>query len=262
MQTQKNGPNIKAQEVLKEWPSDATHYNQMSDRYVKTVGDTAYYLGDDKKWQAFATKADITMYSTKKQIENLAGLISQETDPVTIPMGTVKDTHSEDVDTRILLPAEATHFNMTKQCAAIVRSYGYLLWDSAVGKWVQEDVTGDWIVTRTMYEDIPNILSTCGPNINTGSKELGRKFDSGKLRYSLLPAGTVNQVVKVLEYGANKYAVDNWKHVPDAKTRYYDAAMRHIDAHWSGEVNDSETQLPHLAHAICCLMFLMALPKE
>lgn len=86
---------------------------------------------------------------------------------------------------------------------------------------------------------------------------LGTKLDSDKLRWSLLPSGTIAQVIAVLEYGAKKYAVRNWIDVPDAKTRYYDAAMRHLDAWRGGELNDSESGLPHLAHAACCLLFLL-----
>ena len=50
-------------------------------------------------------------------------------------------------------------------------------------------------------------------------KEQGRKDDSAKIRYSLLPVGTVNQVVQVLEFGSKKYADNNWQKVPNAKTR-------------------------------------------
>ncbi len=99
-------------------------------------------------------------------------------------------------------------------------------------------------------------------------KEQGRKDDSAKIRYSLLPVGTVNQVVQVLEFGSKKYADNNWQKVPSARTRYYDAAMRHIDAWWNGELLDLDkgdqkgSHLPHLAHAICCLMFLMWFDSE
>lgn len=88
-------------------------------------------------------------------------------------------------------------------------------------------------------------------------EHVGRKYDSNKPRYSLLPTGTVNQVVQVLEYGAVKYEPENWQHVPSARTRYYDAAMRHIDDWWNGSEIDEESSLPHLAHAICCLLFLL-----
>lgn len=90
-----------------------------------------------------------------------------------------------------------------------------------------------------------------------GSVNIGRKDDSNKPRYSLLPTGTINQVVQVLEHGAIKYEVDNWQRVSDSRNRYYDAAMRHIDAWWNAEKMDEESKLPHLAHAISCLLFLM-----
>lgn len=90
-----------------------------------------------------------------------------------------------------------------------------------------------------------------------GINTSGRKYDNNKPRYSLLPENTVFNVVQVLEYGAIKYEVDNWQKVPDARTRYYDAAMRHIDDWWNGSEIDEESSLPHLAHAICCLLFLL-----
>ena len=85
----------------------------------------------------------------------------------------------------------------------------------------------------------------------------GRKFDSGKLQYGLIPPEALRETVAVLTYGATKYAPDNWRYVPDAKRRYFDAAQRHIWAWKAGEVTDSETGANHLAHAICCLMFLL-----
>jgi hypothetical protein len=102
-----------------------------------------------------------------------------------------------------------------------------------------------------------NAASQVHPESALPSQASGLKYDGGKIRYSLLPAGAVAEVVQVLEFGARKYAPDNWKHVPDARTRYYDASMRHIDAWWNGERLDAETNLPHLAHAVCCLLFLM-----
>lgn len=97
--------------------------------------------------------------------------------------------------------------------------------------------------------------------VNLSRDTAGRKHDSNKPRYSLLPTGTVNQVIQVLEYGAVKYEIDNWQHVPSARTRYYDAAMRHIDDWWNGSEIDEESSLPHLAHAICCLLFLLWFEK-
>lgn len=83
----------------------------------------------------------------------------------------------------------------------------------------------------------------------------GRKYDDAKPEMYLLPPLATLEVGKVLTYGANKYSPDNWRKLDNLQNRYTSAAMRHILAHTSGEKNDEETGLSHLAHAICCLMF-------
>jgi hypothetical protein len=90
----------------------------------------------------------------------------------------------------------------------------------------------------------------------------GKKFDGDKPRWSLIPPGVMAEYVNVLEYGARKYAPGNWQYVPHATTRYYDAMMRHIDAWLHGESVDSETGSSHLAHAMCCITFLMWLEQN
>ena len=84
----------------------------------------------------------------------------------------------------------------------------------------------------------------------------GRKFDGGKLEYGLLPPLALEETVKVLTFGAQKYERDNWKKVPDSKRRYFDAMERHIWAYKKGEQMDPESGIHPLAHAMCCLMFL------
>ena len=86
----------------------------------------------------------------------------------------------------------------------------------------------------------------------------GVKYDNGKPQWSLLPFRALTQVVEVLTYGAKKYAPDNWKKVPDARRRYIDAGFRHFTAYASGETHDPETGKHHLAHAICCMLYLVA----
>ena len=90
----------------------------------------------------------------------------------------------------------------------------------------------------------------------------GRKFDGDKLEYGLLPPLALQEVVKVLTFGAKKYEPDNWKHVPDAHRRYFNAAQRHMWAYKMGEMNDPETGINHMAHAICCLMFMVDLDEQ
>jgi len=91
---------------------------------------------------------------------------------------------------------------------------------------------------------------------------LGMKFDGGKPRWSLLPKGTVLQIIEALEFGAAKYAENTWQHVENGRQRYYDALMRHMEAWWAGEKADPESGLSHLAHAGCCLVFLLWLDRD
>ena len=85
----------------------------------------------------------------------------------------------------------------------------------------------------------------------------GQKHDQDKPLWNLLPWDSVKEVVDVLTFGAKKYEPENWKKVPDARNRYFAAAMRHLTAWWEGEKLDPETGLSHLAHAVCCLLFLI-----
>ena len=89
-------------------------------------------------------------------------------------------------------------------------------------------------------------------NATTG----GRKFDGNKLQYGLLPPNALKATVEILTFGAEKYEPNNWIHVPDSKRRYFDAAQRHLWDWKNGEQNDPESGKNHLAHALCCLMFL------
>lgn len=87
----------------------------------------------------------------------------------------------------------------------------------------------------------------------------GVKHDHDKLRYDLIPPQPMKDVASVLTYGAAKYSPDNWTRVSDGERRYYAAAMRHLEQWRLGETLDSESGLPHIAHATACLMFLSAI---
>ena len=101
------------------------------------------------------------------------------------------------------------------------------------------------------FKNFPKTWPAANPEM-----EAGRKFDGGKLEYGLLPPLALEETVKVLTFGAQKYARDNWQIVPDAKRRYFDAVQRHMWAWKQGEQMDPESGIHHLAHAMCGLMFL------
>lgn len=85
---------------------------------------------------------------------------------------------------------------------------------------------------------------------------IGRKFDSGKPEYGLIPPHALEELAVVLTIGAKKYERENWRFVPEAERRYFDALMRHLWAWKRGETHDPETGRHHLGHAACCLFFL------
>ena len=86
--------------------------------------------------------------------------------------------------------------------------------------------------------------------------KVGAKHDQGKPRYSLLEWDFIKQIVYVLEFGAEKYTEEGWKQVPNAKQRYWDAAMRHLTAVKEGKLYDEDSGLPHYAHVAANCMFL------
>lgn len=86
---------------------------------------------------------------------------------------------------------------------------------------------------------------------------VGKKFDIGKTRMELLPFDALEEVAKILSFGAIKYGPNSWQNLPDAEDRYMGALLRHISAHKQGEVYDPESGISHLAHAACNALFLL-----
>ena len=85
----------------------------------------------------------------------------------------------------------------------------------------------------------------------------GIKHDQGKLRWDLLPLRPVQLAVEVMTKNLDKYGEDNWQRIDRPIDRFYAALMRHISAWRLGENLDPETKLPHLAHALVCVLFLV-----
>lgn len=92
-------------------------------------------------------------------------------------------------------------------------------------------------------------------------EEKDLKKDQGKLRYDLFPVEALEEITKVLNFGANKYADRSWEKGMKWG-RLYAAMLRHMTAWWMGEDLDNETGISHLAHAGCCVIFLLTYVKR
>ncbi|ENN91905.1 dATP/dGTP diphosphohydrolase domain-containing protein [Bartonella schoenbuchensis] len=82
------------------------------------------------------------------------------------------------------------------------------------------------------------------------------KDDAHKSRVDLIPPSALFAIGHVLAVGARKYGANNWRNGMDW-SRLHGAALRHLLAWFNGEDKDPESGLSHLAHAACCLLFLM-----
>ena len=92
------------------------------------------------------------------------------------------------------------------------------------------------------------------------TRELLKK-DAGKLRYDLFPVEALEEITKVLNFGAAKYADRAWEKGMKWG-RLYAALFRHMTAWWMGEDLDKESGISHLAHAGCCIIFLITYVKR
>jgi len=90
------------------------------------------------------------------------------------------------------------------------------------------------------------------------------KYDNDKAPIALIPPECISEIAKVFGYGAKKYGINNWRKDLNntSFSRTYSSIQRHLNAFWSGEDNDPESGMPHLAHAATQIMILMIQNKD
>jgi len=81
------------------------------------------------------------------------------------------------------------------------------------------------------------------------------RFNQGKLQWSLVDFNAFEDMVRVLEFGAQKYDAHNWKKGLMV-SGVCESLIRHLFAYMNGEDIDPESGLPHIGHIQCNAMFL------
>lgn len=102
----------------------------------------------------------------------------------------------------------------------------------------------------------------CPHESNPPSKSVlqGKKDDSGKLRFDLIPPNPLEKLAYVYTVGADKYSDRNWE--KGLKWgRVFAAMMRHAWAWWRGEQFDQTDGQHHLASVAWCAFALMEYEK-
>lgn len=127
-------------------------------------------------------------------------------------------------------------------------------------------MTVEFVVANILQDTFPGLIAKDASTIATRiidvieaddpSADVGIKHDDDKPRTDLLPVRPLLDIANVLAFGAHKYSDRNWEK-GFTYSRVYGALLRHVFAWWGGEDVDKETEMSHLAHAGCCLLFLL-----
>jgi hypothetical protein len=85
-------------------------------------------------------------------------------------------------------------------------------------------------------------------SINQQRKDPGKKHDSDKLRYDLIPALAIEELAKAYTHGVKEYEDENWRKGMHWK-RIIGGIFRHLWAWIRGETWDKDSGCHHLASA-------------
>ena len=94
---------------------------------------------------------------------------------------------------------------------------------------------------------------------DTNREQTALKYDQGKVDWSILPISASEEIIRVFEFGAKKYARANFLEGGGLNySRVLNSLLRHTYAFTRGEDRDPETGLSHLAHAGCNIYMLLS----
>jgi hypothetical protein len=86
------------------------------------------------------------------------------------------------------------------------------------------------------------------------SEEKALRYNDGKLKWGLVHFKSLEPMVRVLMFGAQKYSVDNWKKGLN-NIEILESMQRHLAALMDGELCDVESGISHMGHIQCNAMF-------
>jgi hypothetical protein len=204
--------------------------------------------------------------SSEKTMEKESGYSGRAYSEDGLP-GPRCETSSEDgLETVTVLPKGFLHDGGIylrrdgKRCVLRKDSYNispdYPYQDDLNENFVYGELGGAVYTDRESVGDLVGIFDTENLEVKETKSEGGTKYDSGKPRMDLLVPEADELTARVLGFGSDKYGPYNWMN-GIAYSRLHAALRRHLGSWAKGEDRDPESGLPHLAHARCCLDFLI-----
>jgi hypothetical protein len=155
--------------------------------------------------------------------------------------------HEEDYNTLVKCKYERlgpSEILLTPQDGDIYPYYGKVTLQRKGG----EDLTVGTVVEITYW--------TKDNKVESEAKDSGDKYDEGKSLVQHIPPEFIVSIGDVIEFGAKKYAINNWKK-GILVSKLLGSCLRHILAFSMGEDKDPESGHSHLAHAATNLSFIM-----
>lgn len=154
---------------------------------------------------------------------------------------------------------EAYPYYCIKKDGAIVISTCKISGDVYLYHPITETVFRQWCIQRQIAMGVVAKVTGAVEQLpvesdNTSQLAGAMRFNNGKLQWSLVHFKSLEPMVKVLEFGAQKYDRDNWKKGLGLG-KVMESMMRHVAAIMDGEITDPESGLPHIGHIMCNAMF-------
>jgi hypothetical protein len=120
----------------------------------------------------------------------------------------------------------------------------------------------DWNVAMAHKCDMQRAVTfkvedTMAPESVTESTNPKDLIGSKKPRLSLVPPSGFVYAALAMANGADKYGPYNWREKKVQVMIYLEAAMRHILSYQDGEENALDSGVPHLGHALACLLIII-----
>lgn len=107
------------------------------------------------------------------------------------------------------------------------------------------------------------VCKKCSYDIKKSGEYPAVRYNQGKLRVDLIPPKFLEEVAKVLTFGAAKYSANNWKNfTAEQQSEILGSLLRHILEYQKGNKLDSESGLHHLAHAACNIAFILYFEEQ